>query len=694
MKLKINSKIIKAASGWIKMIVKTWRDDAITAIEHEEFKAETKSVWTLPGKFNGIAQFLHRTIAVANEVGTVITAFNAWITVQIAAKILIDAGFETVSEAEKSTDKLFSILAGTIRLLFESHARQMEEMDIILRPRAVGRSYKSPIETGKKQHGWKIVRISSKISREIEQSICAIDEILYLDEVYQIALDQSSNKRLSGELTIDSDKKPSPLVIAGILGLSALSEIQQMGKRKMEVKVEWNGTPDIARHDSVMLYSEKVANDSIIGLNGSYDLFDPNKPNDEENKHEIQLLDFVQMLRTAPFQRLTVWAQRIGHLFEDNVQQLPQEELARINACVIKYRESGILAALEALKQEWQTATSTSRAEIKKAGKIKNLLRRQNAEKRAKADRKLQLDALSNKARLTFEKAGVSDAAERVRLVWAVTLNDNRKAHGGQVSWEELSDIPESLLPEEFAVWFYDFMGTTGDDVKNVTRDIIKPCGVLKFATEEQLNKLNGCKVKFEKGVAYSNGKPFMYSNVPLNGVFDIKVEDGKMFAEHDIVSLVEVPAATTTSNFVKLQSVKTEEEITKISDSIMAADEIFIGKGEGNPLYSVNNGKYSRIANYVCPKENVSKCANMALNVSWTNTVQHPGLCGKATFVKVHQYQDKEGLFWFTAFAVLEECRPATYAELIAATQPNKAVSNASAKAAHDNVFDIDNDI
>lgn len=691
-KIEVNSKIIKAASGWIKMITENWRDDAVAAIERKEFKAETKSVWTLPGKFNGIAQFLHRTIAVANEVGAVITAFNAWITVQIAAKILIDAGFETVSEAEKSTDKLFSTLAGTIRLLFESHARQMEEMGII-RPRAVGRSYKSPIETGKRQHGWHVVRISSKISREIEQAICAIDETLYLDEVYQISLDQSSNKRLSGELTIDSDKKPSPLVIAGILGLSALSEIKQMGKQKMEVKVEWNGTPDVARRDSVMLYGEKAANDVIIGSNGSYDLFDP-KSNREDNKHEVQLLDFVQMLRTAPFQRLLAWAQRIGHLSEDSIQQLPQEELAKIADCAIKHRETGILAALEALKQEWQTATSTSRAEIKKASKIKNLLRRQNAEKRAKADRKFQLDALSNKTRLTFEKAGVSDAAERVRLVWAVTLSDNRKAHGGQVSWTELSDIAESLLPEEFAVWFYNFMGTTGDDVKNVTRDIIKPCGVLKFATEEQLNKLNGCKVKFQKGVAYSNGKPFMYSNVPLDGVFDIKVEDGKMFAEHDIVSLIEVPAATTTSNFVKLQSVKTEEEIKKISEAIMTADEVFIGKGEGNPLYSVNNGEYSRIANYVCPKEGVCKCANMALNVSWTNTVQHPGLCGKATFVKVHKYQDKEGLFWFTAFAVLEECRPATYAELLAATQPNKVIGNAAAKAAKDNAFDIDNDI
>lgn len=691
MKLEINSKIVKSAKNWIETIVENWRDDAVAAIEREEFKAETKSVWTLPGKFNGIAQFLHRTIAVANEVGVVITAFNAWITVQIAAKILLDAGFETVTEAEKSTNKLFSILAGTIRLLFESHARQMEEMGII-RPRAVGRSYKSPIETGKKNRGWKIVRISSKISREIEKAICAIDEILYLDEVYQIALDQSSNKRLSGELTIDSDKKPSPLVIACILGLSALAEIQQIGKRKMEVKVEWNGTSDVARRDSVLLYNDKPANDNIIGLKGSYDLFDPNS-HDENNKHDIQLLDFVQMLRTAPFQRLTAWAQRIGHLFEDNIQQLPQEELERINACAIKHNASGIIVALKALKQEWQTATSTSRSEIKKAGKIKNLLRRQNAEKRAKADRKLQLDALSNKARLTFEKAGVVDAATRVRLVWAVTLDDNRKAHGGQIVWEELSDIAESLLPEEFAIWFYDFMGTTGDDVKNVTRDVVKLCGVLKFATEEQLNKLDGCKIKFEKGVAYNNGEPFMYSNVPLNGVFDIKVEDGKMFAEHDIVSLVEVPTATTTSNFVKLQSVETEADIAAICDSIMAADEIFIGKGEGNPLYSVSNGKYNKIANYVCPKEGISKCANMALNVSWTNTVQHPGLCGKATFVKVHQYQDKEGLFWFTAFAVLEECRPATYAELIAATQPNRVIGD-TVKAAKDNVFDIDNDI
>lgn len=692
MKLEINSKIIKAASGWIKTIVENWRDDAITAIEHEEFKAETKSVWTLPGKFNGMSQFLHRTIAVANEVGVVITAFNAWVTVQIAAKILIDAGFETATVAAASKNKFYSILGETIRLIFESHARQMEEMGII-RPRAVGRSYKSPIETGQKQRGWKIVRISSKISREIEQSICSIDEILYLDEVYQIALDQSSNKRLSGELTIDSDKKPSPLVIAGILGLSALSEIKQMGKRKMEVKVEWNGTPDVTRRDSVLLYSDKPANDSIIGLNGSYDLFDP-KSHSEDNKHEVQLLDFVQMLRTKPFQRLTAWAQRIGHLIEeDNVQRLPQEELTKITTCAIKHSESGILVALEALKQEWQTATSTSRAEIKKASKIKNLLRRQNAEKRAKADRKFQLDALSNKARLTFEKAGVSDAAERVRLVWAVTLNDNRKAHGGQVSWAELSDIAESLLPEEFAVWFYDFMEITGDDVKNVTRDVVKPCGVLKFATEEQLNKLNGCKVKFQKGVAYNSGKPFMYSNVPLDGIFDIKVEDGKMFAEHDIVSFVEVPAAKIDNNFIKLQSVKTEAEITKICDAIMAADEIFIGKGEGNPLYSVSNGKYNKVANYVCPKENVSKCANMALNVSWTNTVQHPGLCGKAAFVKVHQYQDKEGLFWFTAFAVLEECRPATYAELVATQKPNKVIGDAT-KAARNNVLDIDNDI
>lgn len=690
-KIEVNSKIIKSAKAWIEEIVENWRNDAVTAIENEEFKAETKSIWTLPGKFNGIAQFLHRTIAVANEVGVVITAFNAWVTVQIAAKILIDAGFETVSEAEKSTDKMFAILAGTIRLLFESHARQMEEMGII-RPRAKGHSYKSPIETGKKQRGWKIVKISSKISREIEQSICAIDETLYLDEVYQISLDQSSNKRLSGELTIDSDKKPSPLVIAGILGLSALSEIKQIGKQKMEVRVEWNGTPDVAHRDSVLLYSDKTANDNVIGLNGSYDLFDP-KSRDKNNKHEVQLLDFVQMLRTAPFQRLLTWTKQIGHLFEDNIQQLPQEELTKIADCATKYNKTGILTALEALKQEWQTATSTSRAEIKKASKIKNLLRRQNAEKRAKADRKFQLDALSNKARLTFEKAGVSDAAERIRLVWAVTLNDNKKAHGGQVSWAELSDIAESLLPEEFAVWFYDFMGTTGDDVKNVTRDVVKPCGVLKFATEEQLNKLNGCKVKFQKGVAYNSGKPFMYSNVPLDGIFDVKVEDGKMFAEHDIVSLVEVPTATTTNNFVKLQSVKTEEEIKKIAEAVMAADEVFVAKGESNPLYSVSNGKYSKVANYVCPKESVSKCANMALNVSWTNTVQHPGLCGKAAFVKVHQYQDKKGLFWFTAFAVLEDCRPATYSELVAATQPNRVIGN-TAKAARNNVFDIDNDI
>lgn len=693
----VNQALVMRAKKAISVISQQWKKFAIDAIERGDFKAQIDALYKLDGKFNGFSAFMHYDLAVENEVGQVITAFNVWITVQICTEVLIKNGYETVEAAVSSPNKMCNYVANSIKEFMHMYRKNLKNVlgdaaiDIT---QAKGRSYKSPIKKDGNKESWTVIRISSKVSREIEKQILALDDVLYLDELYQVALDQSSNKRLSGELTIDTTKKPSILVIAGILGLLAMQDIKQIGKGSMEVAFAWN---DIKQGEHViteqgcprLLYKGK---DIVTSeYHGSKYGFVPTldcKPCDfddlrvggqgswyEEKKDGdacLQFCDYVQILKRPLFQMLCEWADRMGNKFtEENVRQLSEIELNKIFTVAERLKETGVVNALTALKGEWQTATNTARKEEEAAAGWWNKTRKINALEQAKADKRMQMSALSNKARLMFAAAeeinGIKiSAADKMRLLWAAVLGNK-----DDIEWESISGIVTSLLPAEFSLWLIDAFGNEQGS-KTVTRDKLTVCGPLKSATDKQLLRLDGCKMKFVDSTAYLNGKAIAYAATEgLDGIHTVRAipEDGttKLFVEIPLVDLIEIPEVDITQNFIKLQTAKNEKDIKTVVNKMMTADEVFVAQGVGNPLCTIDNsGQITKIGGYLCLQQNQSPVANRVFNIDWHNKPGHPGICGKPAFVKIHEYVDNKKRHCWTAFAVLEECRPALYKELL----------------------------
>ena len=694
----VNQALVKRAAKAVSVISQQWKKFAIDAIERGDFKAQIDALWKLDGKFNGFSAFMHYDLAVTYEVGQVITAFNVWITVQICAEMLIRNGYETVEAAVASPNKMCNYVANSIANFMRIYRRNLRDAlgdaatDIA---QAEGRSYKSPIKKDGAKDGWTVIRISSKVSREIEKQILALDDVLYLDELYQVALDQSSNKRLSGELTIDTTKKPSILVITGILGLLAMQDIKQIGKGNMEVAFAWN---DIKQDEDVitpkghprLLYKgEDIVTSEYGGQKYGFIPTLDCKPCDfddrrvggkgswyEEKKNGdvcLQFCDYVQILKRPLFQMLCEWTDRMGNKFtEENVRRLSETELNKIFTTAERFKETGVVNALVSLKGEWQTATNTARKEEEAAAKWWNQTRKINALEQAKADKRMQMSALSNKARLTFAAAeeinGVKiSAADKMRLLWAAVLGNNED----DIKWESISGIVTSLLPAEFALWLIDAFGNEQGS-KTVTRDKLTVCGPLKSATDKQLLRLDGCKMKFVDSIAYLNEKAIAYAATEgLDGVHTVRAisEDGttKLFVEIPLVDLIEVPEVDITQNFIKLQATKNEKDIKDVVNKMMTADEVFVAQGVGNPLCTIDNaGQITKIGSYLCLTEKQSPVANRVFNIDWHNKQGHPGVCGKPAFVKIHEYVDTKKQHCWTAFAVLEECRPALYKELL----------------------------
>lgn len=693
----VNQALVKRAEKAVSVISQQWKKFAIDAIERGDFKAQIDALWKLDGKFNGFSAFMHYDLAVENEVGQVITAFNVWITVQICAEILLKNGYETVEAAISSPNKMCNYVANSVKNFMHIYRRQLRNVlgdaaiDIA---QAEGRSYKSPVKKEENKDGWTVIRISSKVSREIEKQILALDDVLYLDELYQVALDQSSNKRLSGELTIDTTKKPSILVIAGILGLLAMQDIKQIGKGSMEVAFAWN---DIKQGEHVitkkgyprLLYKGKDIVTSeyhgqkygfIPTLNCKPCDFDDLRIGGQGSWYEekngdacLQFCDYVQILKRPLFKMLCEWADRMGNKFtEENVRRLSETELNKIFAIAKQLKETGVVNALVSLKGEWQTATNTARKEEEAVAGWWNKTRKINALEQAKADKRMQMSALSNKARLMFASAeeinGIKiSAADKMRLLWAAVLGNNED----DIEWESISGIVTSLLPAEFALWLIDAFGNEPGS-KTVTRDKLTVCGPLKSATDQQLLRLDGCKMKFVDSTAYLNGKAIAYAVTEgLDGIHTVRAisEDGttKLFVEIPLVDLIEIPEVDITQNFIKLQTAKNEKDIKTVVNKMMTADEVFVAQGVGNPLCTIDNaGHITKIGSYLCLKENQSPVANRVFNIDWHNKPGHPGICGKPAFVKIHEYVDNKNQHCWTAFTVLEECRPALYKELL----------------------------
>ena len=333
---------------------------------------------------------------------------------------------------------------------------------------------------------------------------------------------------------------------------------------------------------------------------------------------------------------------------------------------------------IQDLKEELQTAFSASTAkqrEIADEGFVKglgkDLIKDQvDAEKRSLAE---IVGRIQNKARVMFDTLEkvmsevtktkvVISPADRIRLIWNSIL---KKENGDKVNWKAVSSLAQTLLEPEYLLWVLDaFKGKATINGKEVdlddlipkfTRDKLRLEGTFKDMTPEEVQRLDGYKLPFENGEFVFEGEVKLSCDVPLKGTFDIKVEDGNVFAMHDIASLIVVPDADHKQVIVKLTSADNPEEIQKISKATMDAGEVWLVKGKkgGGNIIAIPNedGSVETVGTYLL---NDAAIATQMFNIKYGSKKRN-GLKGTACFYRPLEYKDKTEKWRSTAFLAID---------------------------------------
>lgn len=677
------------------------RDKAEEQIKAGNFgKADVPVQFNCGGNKVGIANFGMSTMLIENDVGVIVVRFSIFGSAVAEIRDFIKMGFYCLEDVHAHSDIHISNRGKAVLFALETfqgrYSSKIEDLcDMSLM------KYVSVTAGVEKESGYDIVRIDPKKALAAVEAVASIN--IYdtpLEDVLAACLDMCAIGRMAGESTIDARKKPTQLVIVGIPGLERLQQVKLLSRQDLEVKIQWS--EKIIGEDfepDRTSYRRKVVSTlgkyKIVPQDGSIKLSPEkgvhhfhgeswiSKRKDEETQEEVKdiyICDSLQRLRMQGVIRLMEWAKGISTMKDgDEIQKLNLlnngEEVRRIRRVATALDErTGLLNAIRVIGQEYQSAT-TAAAERERLIEVgANAMKLAPATKMAelakiKENKKTVLDALTNKARVTFDAAekilGKTISPEdRVRVIWQVVLR-NAKKTTGTIEWRALGTLAQNLLGEEYLLWVLDAFK---DDprVQKCTWDKVHPVGVAKEIPSCVLEMLNGKVVKITNGEALFKGEPFLRGDDDLNGMFKLVIEnkDDKIiiWATRDIKDLIVVPKGDPTKTIVKLRQVNGGDttDNTNIVKAAMAADRVLLFKADintpDNVIATMNNGVVKKIGNYNVPSSQAAKkplCADTGSAFC--------GVQGIATYVEVIEYFDyQNGKPNNSGFIVLENLRAA----------------------------------
>lgn len=671
-------------------------------------KADVPVQFSCDGNKVGIANFGMSTMLIENDVGVIVVRFSVFGSAVAEIRDFIKMGFACLNDVCKDKNADIADRGKAVKLSLEAFQGRFSSKikdlyDHNLKEYiSVTAGVKAEIESG-----YEIVRVNP------QKALCAIDKLarinIYcapLEYVLAACLDMCAIGRMAGESTIDARKKPTQLVIVGVPGLERLQQIKLLSRQDLEVKIQWSekitdedsglkqtsyrrkvvstlGQYNIVRQDGDIRLTterhEKEENESHFnGESWADSYFD--EATGEEKIKKVYVCDPLQRLRMQSANRLMDWAEDIIAVKNgDEIQKLDLldngEEIQRIKRVAAALdKGTGLLAAIKAIGQEYQSATTAAAARENNLNNKSDLFKLAPATKMAKlakikANKKLILDALTNKARVTFDAAekilGKTISPEdRIRVIWQVVLNNATNNGTNKVEWHTLGTLAQNLLGEEYLLWVLDAFR---DDprVQKCTWDKVHPVGIARMFA---LEMLDGKTVKFTDGEALFKGEAFLKGDDDLDGMFRLVVEnkDGKVtvWATKDIKDFIVVPKGDPTKTIVKLRqssNSKGAQENTDITKAAMAADAVFLFRADittpDNIIATMNNGVIKGIGNYNVPSSQAAKktlCADIRS--------EYCGVMGTATYVEVIEYVNyRNGDHNNSGFIVLEHLRAAT---------------------------------
>lgn len=681
----------------LKSKMASLRKEAEAQIANGNFgKTDVPVAYQCGGDKVGIANFGMSTMLIESDVGVIVVRFSAFSAAVAEIRDFIKMGFACLSEVCRNEDVHISNRGVSVKLSLEAFQGKFSSRVKDLRDGSTGYSSVTVGVKTESASGYEIVRVNP------QKALAAVDALAHiniydtpLEYVLAACLDLCAVGRMAGESTIDARKKPTQLVIVGIPGLERLQQIKLLSRQDLEIKIQWSEkiTGEDCSFERVS-YRRKV-----VSTLGEYDIvkkggdiqLSPEKGESHlhgeswvsskkdiktrERVKDIYVCDPLQRLRMQSADRLVSWAEDISAIKDgDDVQKLTLlgngEEIRRIEKVTTALDEkTGLVAAIRAIGQEYQSATTAAaereREIIAKANSLKLAPATRMAElEKAKQNKKIVLDALTNKARVTFDAAGdilgeTISPEDRIRVIWQVVLDNATNKTTNKIEWCALGTLAQNLLGEEYLLWVLDAF-KSDPRVQKCTWDKVHPVGIARKMPSDALEMLDGKAVKFTKGEALFKGEPFLKGDDELDGMFKIVVEskDGEVtiWATKDIKDLIVVPKGDRAKTIVKLRQ-GAGVDITKAA---MSADTVFLFKADdknNNVIATMNNGIVKGIGYYNVPASQAAKkplCADI-------DAKQLCGVKGIVTYVEVIEYYNYQtGQQNNSGFIVLENLRPA----------------------------------
>ena len=707
--LNIADNIMTVNFNKINTVMENIRTLAQAEIDKGEVKGTVMSPWLANGKYAGYANFMLQTSLINNDVGIVVNSYSGFNSCLVDINRLLKKGYHTLFETAGSKRDVAA--ATTVTLFLETFQGKYNFSKDDIKRVAIG--YETVTDSGEEAVGYRIVDIDPQKATEIIRRITDVDiRNTPLTDLREFCLDMAAFARQAGENTIDTRKKPVLIVITGIPGLDDLKQfVQYMSHQDYEFKICWdeNGASQngyriskergirLLMNDKDIVKREKIENGDKVyyrtvtdkqgnpvqcyledeRIGGAY-----GESYQRVIKADGKVIGKKLFMCDVPHKLWKVLARRFKNFLEGisvrfngaDIQKMLDQEMRQIIFVATKYNnvngfKTFITDVIEGIKQEYQSAFSASeatQADIKKQGKESNLAKEliKDLIDNEKAELSEILRRLQNKTRVAFNtleaimsqqtgKTVVISPADRVRLIWKVVL-DNATVNG-VINWKKVSALPQTLLEPEYLLWVLDaFKGTEFETlIPRQTKDKIHLEGTFKDMTPEEVAELNGLKVPFVDGEFVFEGETKLSCKVPLNGTFDIKVDEDGIFAMHDIESLVVVPPADNKVAIVKLTSGDTES-IRSITQAAMDANEVWFVKGEkgkGNPIAIVNDQDVKIVGTYLL---HFSKVATNMFNIDYASN-KNNGLKGIVNFYKPFDYRDRAGNWQSTAFLAID---------------------------------------
>lgn len=635
--IKFNEKQMKYGKNMVLAFASHVKAEADKVLASGSLKFALPSAMPTVGEnaaMSGTSQFFSRTANCATEVGQVIVTMNTINNLTVYGNYGLAHGFATVTDMKQGTTKA-KMMANTIELLlnFLGGGKGKD-------------AYESPFEGDAwEQEGFHCVKVNPARAHEVFANLKKMGAEYTIKEVIHVGIDSAAITRMNSESTIDSDKKVKLVVVTGLPGIAELAGVTQLGRKNMEVQVNW------AKKETVFLFDGKIAklSDKQTGGEGSYVY------KTKEGEERITLCDFHHLFRRSMFKKLISFGDGLRDFGVNEVQKINDEEIARIMNIFADYSQYKVADSILEIKGWWQTASDVSRKEQANAV-VKGIpLAVSEADADiAKEEKAVQYKYLSNRMRLllgSLERVSktVISPEDKIRIIWGTLLTKNRAENKGQIAWDKVSDFASSIMPEEYALWVLD---VTKDDprVPHKTRDRIYNVGILKDADIVNLRNLKGAKVRFDKGMCWVNGRAAFKADTPIDGVFEIEVVEEKgnvrLFATCDIRSLIKVPAADKTSLCVYLQTSDNPTIIDETVDKVFDG-EVIVKATKGNPLVI---GKNDQILLSTHFQGKANRVNNKVIN-------DEDGVTGTVQIAKKYEYIDN-GKVRYGAFLLLENVK------------------------------------